>query len=167
MLLPHNILLLLECSCWSSPGSKDTFALQVLTAIATQHKLSKPSASYGASNLYMQGPLEQMTRSNLEKVGHSRALSEPLVCKKEQPLPPVQSIIACAVLCYLCRTAKQFCAAACTRLSPSLVVLQPISELVDGSGSLLQINDKSLVSTLRVKLIFTGKQADETMTNGP
>ena len=47
------------------------------------------------------------------------------------------------------------------------MVLQPISELVDGSGSLLQINDKSLVSTLRVKLIFTGKQADETMTNGP
>ena len=138
----------------------------MLTAIATQHKLSKPSASYGASNLYMQGPLEQMTRSNLEKVGHSTALSEPLLVQKGAAFATCAAHYCLPALYYLCRTAKQFCAA-CTRLSSSLVVLQPISELVDGSGSLLHINDKSLVSTLRVKLIFTGKQADETMTNGP
>ncbi len=34
-------------------------------------------------------------------------------------------------------------------------VLQPISKLVDGDGSVLQVNDPTLVSTVRVKLQFT------------
>lgn len=36
--------------------------------------------------------------------------------------------------------------------------LQVIGDLVDGNGSIIQINDKKLASTLRLKLNFTDTQ---------
>ena len=36
--------------------------------------------------------------------------------------------------------------------------LQVIGDLVDGDGSIIQINDKKLASTLRLKLKFTDTQ---------
>lgn len=39
--------------------------------------------------------------------------------------------------------------------------LQMISDLVDGDGSIIQINDKKLASTLRLKLKFTDTQMHE------
>ncbi|DBA91682.1 hypothetical protein WJX77_006601 [Trebouxia sp. C0004] len=71
---------------------------QVIDAISSAKQLDKPSVSYGAENLYMHGPLEELTRHNLTKV---------------------------------------------------------ISDLVDGDGSIIQINDKKLAATLRLKLKFT------------
>lgn len=43
-------------------------AMQVIDAISSQRQLEKPSVSYGAENLYMHGPLEELTRHNLTKV---------------------------------------------------------------------------------------------------
>lgn len=73
---------------------------QVIDAICKERQLNRPSVSYGAENLYMHGPLEELTRHNLAKV---------------------------------------------------------IGELVD-DGSIIQINDKKLTSTLRLKLKFTDIQ---------
>ena len=42
--------------------------LQVIDRIAKERKLQRPSVSYGAENLYMHGPLEELTRQNLDKV---------------------------------------------------------------------------------------------------
>ena len=42
-----------------------------------------------------------------------------------------------------------------------LHALQVISNLVDGDGSIIQINDKKLASTLRLKLKFTDTQMHE------
>lgn len=42
--------------------------MQVIDAIAKERSLSKPSISYGAENLYMHGPLEELTKQNLSKV---------------------------------------------------------------------------------------------------
>lgn len=44
----------------------------------------------------------------------------------------------------------------------SWAALQRITELVEGSGSVVQVNDKSLIAPLRVKLIFK----DTAMANG-
>ncbi|KAL3150767.1 hypothetical protein ABBQ32_000541 [Trebouxia sp. C0010 RCD-2024] len=74
---------------------------QVIEAIAKERSLDKPSVSYGAENLYMHGPLEELTKHNLSKV---------------------------------------------------------IGDLVDGDGSVLQVNDKKLAFTLRLKLKFTDTQ---------
>ncbi|KAL3137662.1 hypothetical protein ABBQ38_004937 [Trebouxia sp. C0009 RCD-2024] len=74
---------------------------QVIDAIAKERSLSKPSISYGAENLYMHGPLEELTKQNLSKV---------------------------------------------------------IGDLVDGDGSVLQVNDKKLAFTLRLKLKFNDTQ---------
>ncbi|KAL3150768.1 hypothetical protein ABBQ32_000541 [Trebouxia sp. C0010 RCD-2024] len=41
---------------------------QVIEAIAKERSLDKPSVSYGAENLYMHGPLEELTKHNLSKV---------------------------------------------------------------------------------------------------
>ena len=41
---------------------------QVIEIIAEDRQLEKPSVSYGAVNLYMHGPLEEMTKDNLSKV---------------------------------------------------------------------------------------------------
>ncbi|KAK9824971.1 hypothetical protein WJX81_001255 [Elliptochloris bilobata] len=74
---------------------------QVLDALVADKalgaKLSAPSVSYGAENLYMRGPLEEATRSNLARA---------------------------------------------------------IGELVDGDGSVVQVNDRGLAAPLRVKLCF-------------
>ena len=42
--------------------------MQVIDKIAKERKLQRPSVSYGAENLYMHGPLEELTRQNLTKV---------------------------------------------------------------------------------------------------
>ncbi len=42
--------------------------MQVIDAISSARQLDKPSVSYGAENLYMHGPLEELTRHNLTKV---------------------------------------------------------------------------------------------------
>ena len=44
--------------------------VQVIDRIAKERKLQRPSVSYGAENLYMHGPLEELTRQNLTKVGN-------------------------------------------------------------------------------------------------
>ena len=44
------------------------FEMQVIDAISSARQLDKPSVSYGAENLYMHGPLEELTRHNLTKV---------------------------------------------------------------------------------------------------
>lgn len=44
---------------------------QVIEVIAKERQLERPSVSYGAVNLYMHGPLEEMTRDNLSKVRHA------------------------------------------------------------------------------------------------
>lgn len=49
-----------SCSC--------NFHVQVIEAIAKERSLDKPSVSYGAENLYMHGPLEELTKHNLSKV---------------------------------------------------------------------------------------------------
>ena len=43
--------------------------LQVIDVIAKERSLKRPSVSYGAENLYMHGPLEELTKQNLSKVG--------------------------------------------------------------------------------------------------
>ena len=40
----------------------------MLDAIADTRKLKQPSCSYGSTNLYMHGPLEELTKDNLSKV---------------------------------------------------------------------------------------------------
>lgn len=42
--------------------------VQVIDAIAKERNLNRPSVSYGAENLYMHGPLEELTKQNLSKV---------------------------------------------------------------------------------------------------
>ena len=46
--------------------------MQIMDALVadsrTGGKLSAPSVSYGAENLFMHGPLEDLTRPNLSKV---------------------------------------------------------------------------------------------------
>lgn len=42
--------------------------MQVIAAIAKERSLNRPSVSYGAENLYMHGPLEELTKQNLTKV---------------------------------------------------------------------------------------------------
>ena len=44
------------------------WTLQVIDAICKERQLNRPSVSYGAENLYMHGPLEELTRHNLAKV---------------------------------------------------------------------------------------------------
>ena len=41
---------------------------QVIDVIAKERSLNRPSVSYGAENLYMHGPLEELTKQNLSKV---------------------------------------------------------------------------------------------------
>lgn len=55
---------------WTACVHKLTAAsqLQVIDAIAKEKQLEQPSISYGAENLYMHGPLEELTKGNLSKV---------------------------------------------------------------------------------------------------
>ena len=48
---------------------------QMIEQKVGERELSAPSISYGNSNLYMQGPLEAVTRDNLSKVRNDRSLS--------------------------------------------------------------------------------------------
>ena len=109
-----------------------TFLLsaQVIDAIAQERKLEQPSISYGAENLYMHGPLEELTRGNLTKVSCSCLL---------------------IVLLQL-----DMCIIDLARHKLQLIcILQAIGSLVEGDGSIVQVNDKKLASTLRIKLRFS------------
>lgn len=57
------------CNAWSR-----SLVLQVIEQMISENigdrDLKAPSISYGSTNLYMRGPLEDVTRPNLQKVGN-------------------------------------------------------------------------------------------------
>ena len=63
----------LQCNgvgCKLLPSNTSLLSAQVIDGVAKERQLEQPSISYGAENLYMHGPLEELTRGNLAKVGY-------------------------------------------------------------------------------------------------
>lgn len=56
--------------CKLLPSNTLWLSAQVIDGIAKERQLEQPSISYGAENLYMHGPLEELTRVNLTKVSY-------------------------------------------------------------------------------------------------
>lgn len=136
--------------------------------------LKRPSVSFGSSNLYMHGPLEEMTRPNLRKVSLHAMLAMPSTEASSIPRPPISCIAvgvwmdgvilrqqAAEHAADVLRSASAHASSqkapsgAPSSLSISMSLLQTMSSLVDGSGSIIQLNDPSLVAPLRVSLKFT------------
>ena len=63
----------LQCNavgCKLLPSKTLLLSAQVIDAIAKERQLEQPSISCSAENLYMHGPLEELTRGNLTKVSY-------------------------------------------------------------------------------------------------
>lgn len=168
------------CVCSSGTAYGPWVCVQVIDTMKVNPQLGKrdlkrPSVSFGSSNLYMHGPLEEMTRPNLRKVSCLHAmLAMPSIGASSIPCPPISCIAvgvwmdgvilrqqAAEHAADVLRSASAHASSqeapsgAPSGLSISMSLLQTMSSLVDGSGSIIQLNDPSLVAPLRVSLKFT------------
>ena len=119
--------------------------------------LQSPSVSYGSSNLYMRGVLEESTRSNLSRllselvdgsgsIVQARFALRQYVCLESAPAP-------------MTPTATHCCAyASCCFLQLLTHGLRESLRLGRSAGpdpcTVLQVNDKKLMRPMRVRLKF-------------